>query len=192
MNKTRRIIVGISGASGAVLGTRLLEMLQSLQVETHLVISEAAKYTISQELNRSLPDIQELAYRSYSNHDIGAAIASGSFESTGMIIIPCSIKTLSSVANSYTSDLISRAADVTLKEGKDLVLVVRETPLHPGHIRLMALASKAGAVIYPPVPAFYMNPGSLQEVIDNLLGRILIRMGIENDYYHRWKGGNSL
>lgn len=192
MNKPRRLIVGISGASGAVLGARLLEILQSLEVESHLVITEAAKYTISQELDRNLADIQGLADRSYSNQDIGAAIASGSFESMGMIILPCSIKTLSSVANSYTSDLISRAADVTLKEGRALVLVVRETPLHPGHIHQMALASKAGAIIYPPVPAFYMKPASLEEVIDNLLGRILIRVGVENDYYHRWKGDISL
>lgn len=183
-----RLIIGISGASGAVLGTRMLEILNELQVETHLVITEAARYTISQELDQSLEDIRRMAHQSYSNHDIGAAIASGSFECMGMIIIPCSIKTLSSVANSYTSDLVSRAADVTLKEGRKLILAVREAPLHPGHIHQMTLASTAGAVIFPPVPAFYMKPANLQEVIDNILGRILFRMGIENDYYHHWKG----
>ena len=182
----RRLIVGITGASGAILGIRLLEILQPTQIETHLVLSDSARLTIIHESDRDLDEIQSLADRCYAFKDIGAAIASGSFSTMGMVIIPCSIKTLSAVANSYSDDLISRAADVTLKEGRPLVLVVREAPLHSGHLRLMSQAALSGAVIFPPVPAFYMQPHSVDEIIDNTVGRILARLGVENHLFQEW------
>lgn len=183
----RRLVVGISGASGAILGIRLLEILSTLEIETHLVLSPSARVTVSQETGRSIKEVQNLADVNYNPADIGAAIASGSFETMGMVIIPCSIKTLSAVANSYAGDLLSRAADVTLKEGRPLILVVREAPLHPGHIRLMGLASEAGAVIFPPVPAFYTHPKNLEEIVNNIAGRVLVRLGIRNEWYTRWR-----
>lgn len=185
VNKAR-LVVGISGASGVVLGIRMLEYLKTRPVETHLVISPSARITIAQETEWAFEDVVRLADKHYSYTDIGAEIASGSFGTSGMAVIPCSIKTLSAVANSYSQDLLSRAADVTLKEGRPLVLVVRESPLHPGHLRNMSLAAEAGAVIFPPVPAFYTKPGSLEEVINNIVGRVLARMGFENELYARW------
>jgi flavin prenyltransferase len=181
-----RLLVGITGASGVILGVRLLDALKSTAVETHLVLSPAARLTIAKETSWQVEEVLALADVSYDYSDIGAAIASGSFKARGMVVIPCSIKTLSAIANSYTADLLSRAADVTLKEGRPLVLVVRETPLHLGHLRLMTLAAEAGAVIFPPVPAFYAQPENLEDVIDNTVGRVLERVGIENDYYARW------
>jgi len=183
-----RLIVGITGASGAILGIRLLEALRPTPIETHLVLSGSAPLTIQQETDWRVTDILSLADVSYDFHNVGATIASGSFTTRGMVIIPCSIKTLSAVANSYTDDLISRAADVTLKEGRPLVLVVRETPYHPGHLRLMSEAAAAGAVIFPPVPAFYIRPRSMDEIINNTVGRILARLGIENYLYQEWQG----
>jgi 4-hydroxy-3-polyprenylbenzoate decarboxylase len=182
-----RLVVGITGASGVILGIRMLEMLRPLEIETHLVLSPAAKITIAQETDWKISAVQALADMTYDHRDIGAAIASGSFSTRGMVIVPCSIKTLSAVANSYADDLISRAADVTLKEGRPLVLVVRETPLHRGHIRLLDLAAQAGAIIFPPVPAFYARPQSVDEIINNTVGRLLARLGIENDAYLKWK-----
>jgi 4-hydroxy-3-polyprenylbenzoate decarboxylase len=185
----RRLVVGITGASGVILGIRLLEMLRHVEdIETHLVISPAGRATISQETDWKVSDVQALADVHYNHQDIGATIASGSFATMGMVIIPCSIKTLSAVANSYAEDLISRAADVTLKEGRPLVLVVRETPLHRGHIRLMSQAAEAGAVIFPPVPAFYARPASLDEAVTHTVGRVLARLGIEKMGYEEWKG----
>ena len=183
-----RLVVGISGASGVILGIRLLEVLRSMETETHLVVSPAARLTISQETDWEIEDVMALADVSYDHTDIGAAIASGSFPMAGMAIIPCSIKTLSAIANSYTSDLIARTADVMLKEGRPLVLVLRESPLHRGHIRLMSMSAEAGALIFPPVPAFYNRPASLDEIIDNIVGRVLLRLGIENELYMKWKG----
>ncbi|MBN2148242.1 MAG: UbiX family flavin prenyltransferase [Anaerolineales bacterium] len=188
MKKAERLIVGISGASGAILGIRLLEMLQGREIETHLIVSPAAEITIAQETDWQVRQVLELAHTHYSHKDIGAPIASGSFATLAMVIIPCSIKTLSAVANSYTHDLMARAADVTLKEGRPLVLVVRETPLHGGHIRLMRLAAKAGAVIFPPVPAFYARPQRVDDIINHTVGRILKRLGIENDLFDVWEG----
>lgn len=188
-SSTRRLIVGITGASGAILGIRLLEVLKPIQIETHLVFSDSARLTILHETDRDLDEIQSLADKSYAFKDVGAAIASGSFSTMGMVIIPCSIKTLSAVANSYSDDLISRSADVTLKEGRPLVLVVREAPLHSGHLRLMRQAALAGAVIFPPVPAFYTRPQSVDEIIDNLVGRILARLGVENQLFQEWHAG---
>lgn len=185
--KKRRLLVGISGASGVILGIRLLEALRPTDVETHLVLSPAARATIAEETRWSASDVQDLADVAYRFSDIGATIASGSFDTLGMVVIPCSIKTLSAIANSYSADLLTRAADVTLKEGRPLVLVVREAPLHYGHLRLMALAARAGAVIYPPVPAFYTRPQTLDDITNQIVGRVLARIGIQNDLYLRWK-----
>ena len=179
--------MGITGASGVILGIRLLEVLRSMAVEVHLVISPAAKATIAQETTWKISDVLALAEVVHNHADIGASIASGSFTTSGMVVAPCSMKTLSGIANSYAEDLISRAADVTLKEGRPLLLVVRETPLHRGHLRLMSLAAEAGAIIFPPVPAFYARPRSMEEIIDNLVGRILDRLGFENELYLKWK-----
>ncbi len=183
-----RVIVALTGASGAVLGVRALERLRTLGVETHLVLSAAGRITIAQETDRKVSDVLALAHTSYDPRDIGATIASGSYPVLGMIVIPCSVKTLSAIANSYADDLIARAADVTLKEGRPLVLVVRETPLHRGHLRLMDLAARAGAVIFPPVPAFYQRPATLDEMIDQTVARALQRLGISDTGVQPWKG----
>lgn len=183
----KRLVVGITGASGVILGIRLLEVLRSMAVEVHLVISPAAKATIAQETTWKVSDVLSLAEVVHNHADIGASVASGSFTTSGMVVVPCSIKTLSGIANSYAEDLISRAADVTLKEGRPLLLVVRETPLHRGHLRLMSLAAEAGAIIFPPVPAFYTRPQSMEDIINNMVGRVLDRLGFENDLYLKWK-----
>ena len=185
-DEKQRMLVGISGASGAILGIRLLEALRSLNIESHLVLSSNARFTIALETDWKVEDVLGLSTSAYDNLDVGAPIASGSFVNVGMVIIPCSIKTLSAIANSYSADLLTRAADVTLKEGRPLILVVREAPLHPGHLRLMNLAAESGAVIFPPVPAFYTKPQSLSEVVDNIVGRILLRMGVANKLFKRW------
>jgi 4-hydroxy-3-polyprenylbenzoate decarboxylase len=189
MSSPERLVVGISGASGAVLGVRLLEVLAQIDtVETHLIVSQAARITISDETGRSVKQVEALADVVYNPQDVGAAIASGSFPTDGMVIIPCSIKTLSAVAHCYASDLLSRAADVTLKEGRPLLLVVRETPLHLGHLRLMVQAAEMGAIIFPPVPAFYARLSSMDEMVDNTVGRILARLGIDNTLFMQWQG----
>jgi flavin prenyltransferase len=185
--RPQRLVVAITGASGVIIGIRLLQVLQPLEIESHLVLSPAAKVTIAQETDWKASDVLALADVSYSYQDIGASIASGSFATLGMVIVPCSIKTLSSVANSFAEDLITRAADVTLKEGRPLLLAVREAPLHRGHLRLMSLAAEAGAIIFPPVPAFYARPQSLDDMVNNIVGRILARIGIETDLYLKWK-----
>jgi 4-hydroxy-3-polyprenylbenzoate decarboxylase len=187
----RRLAVGITGASGVILGIRMLELLRPMAIETHLVLSPAARVTIAQETDWRVSDVEALADVTYKYQDIGAALASGSFATLGMAVIPCSIKSLSAIANSYADDLISRAADVTLKEGRPLLLVVRETPLHRGHLRLMSLAAEAGAIIFPPVPAFYARPQSIAEMVDHTVGRALARLGIENEAYLKWKGMDS-
>ncbi len=184
----RRLVVGISGSTGVILGIRLLQALQGSQVETHLVVTPAARLTIEQETDWKVDEVLALAHTSYNPRDIGAAIASGSFPTQGMAVIPCSIKSLSAIANSYSADLLSRAADVTLKEGRPLLLVVRETPLHRGHLRQMDRAAAAGAVIFPPVPAFYNRPQTIDPLVDNLVGRVLARLGIENEGYAQWQG----
>jgi 4-hydroxy-3-polyprenylbenzoate decarboxylase len=184
----RRIIVAITGASGAVYGIRTLEILRSLVVETHLIVSAAARRIIEQETGRTAAEVEGFAATVYPPDQLHAPIASGSFPVDGMIVAPCSVKTLSAVANSYTPDLISRAADVCLKEGRPLLLLVRESPLHPGHLRLMQEAAAAGAVIFPPIPVFYGNPKSVEDIVDASVGRALARIGIENDFYPRWQG----
>lgn len=184
-----RIIIGISGASGAIYGIRALQILRDdPEIETHLILTKAAGLTIEIETTWKVSEVQALASASYSDEEIEATVASGSFQTAGMLIAPCSIKTLSAVANSYADNLLTRAADVQLKEGRPVVLMVRETPLHPGHIRLMGLAAASGAVIFPPVPAFYGSPQSLDEVVSNSVGRALSRLGIENTEYPCWRG----
>jgi 4-hydroxy-3-polyprenylbenzoate decarboxylase len=190
----RRLIVGISGASGAIYGIRMLKVLaERPEIETHLVISQAARLTIAHETERTVAQVEALADRAYAPDDLAAPIASGSFGGVGgtgggMVIAPCSIKTLSAIANSYAADLLSRAADVTLKEGRPLVLLVRETPLHLGHLRLMVHAAEIGAVIFPPVPALYGRPQTVAELVDGTVGRVLARVGVENELYTRWEG----
>lgn len=191
VNLPSRLVVGISGASGAILGIRLLETTRRLGIETHLVISSAGQATIAQETNWKLEDVFALAHASYPDDTISAPIASGSYATQGMVIVPCSIKSLSAVANSYADTLISRAADVTLKEGRPLVLVVRETPLHRGHLRLMSRAAEAGAIIFPPVPAFYTHSQTIDDLVNNFVGRVLVRLGIENDLTFEWGGADK-
>ncbi len=186
-----RLIVGISGASGAIYGVRLLQVLRNVaDVETHLVMSQAARQTLSLETDYSLRDVQALADVVHDARDIAASISSGSFKTAGMVILPCSIKTLSGIVNSYTDTLVTRAADVVLKERRPLVLCVRETPLHLGHLRLMTQAAELGAVIMPPVPAFYHRPQSLDEVINQTVNRVIDQFDIElpDDLFTRWQG----
>jgi 4-hydroxy-3-polyprenylbenzoate decarboxylase len=190
--KRRRIVVGISGASGVVYGIRLLELLKRLEIESHLVMSRSAQVTLAYESDFKLADVQAMADVSYPNADIGAAISSGSFHVDGMIIAPCSIKTLSEIATGVTGSLLSRAADVILKERRRLVLMVRETPLHLGHLRSMAAVTEAGAIVYPPVPAFYAKPDSLEAMIDHTLGRVLDLFDIDSRTVSRWSGAQAL
>jgi flavin prenyltransferase len=191
LGRRRRIVVGISGASGAAYGVRLLQLLRELDVETHLVVSRSAQVTLSQEMGLQLADVKAFADVHYPNADIGAAISSGSFRVDGMIVAPCSIKTLSEIATGCTSSLLSRAADVMLKERRRLVLMVRETPLHAGHIHSLAAVTEAGAIVYPPVPAFYARPASIEEMIDHTLGRVLDLFDVDARTVRRWQGAVS-
>ena len=182
----RRLIVGITGASGAVFGVRLLELLRDQDVETHLVMSKSAEVTLACETDRKVADVQALADVCYPIGDIGAAISSGSFKTMGMVVAPCSVRSLAEIATGVTSTLLTRAADVVLKERRRLVLMVRETPFHTGHIRNMLQLSEMGAIISPPVPAFYTLPQSLEEVVDHSLGRVLDLFEIETGKVRRW------
>lgn len=187
----KRLIVGISGASGAIYGVRLLQVLRDVaDVETHLIMSQAARQTLTLETDLSLRDVQALADVVHDARDIAASISSGSFKTAGMVILPCSIKTLSGIVHSYTDGLLTRAADVVLKERRPLVLCVRETPLHLGHLRLMTQAAEIGAVIMPPVPAFYHRPQTLDDVINQTVNRVLDQFDIElpQDLFTRWQG----
>ena len=184
-----RIVVGITGSTGAIYGVRLLEVLHdSPEIETHLVVSDPAKQTIEYETGWSARDVLELASVVYEYRDIGAAISSGSFPTDGMIVAPCSIKTLSSIANSYNDNLLSRAADVTLKERRKLVLIVRETPLHRGHLRLMLEVTENGGVILPPMPSFYHRPKTVDDIVNHTVQRALDQFGIEKGLFQRWTG----
>jgi 4-hydroxy-3-polyprenylbenzoate decarboxylase len=191
-----RLIIGISGASGVIYGIRMLQALkQSDEIETHLVLTAAAKMTITQETDFNVREVEALADVVHTPGNIGASIASGSFDTMGMIIAPCSIKTLSGIAHSYDNDLITRAADVQLKEGRPVLLLLRETPLHIGHLRLMLQAAENGAIIMPPVPAFYGRPQTVDEIVNGTVGRALARIGIKNKLYFEWlgmKGGKPL
>ena len=185
----QRLIVGISGASGTVYGIRLLEMLHDAEVETHLVMSKSAEMTMAYETDLKPKDVRALAAVHYPNADIGAAISSGSFPTMGMVIAPCSIKTMSEIATGVTSTLLSRAADVVLKEKRRLVLAVRETPLHVGHLRSMLTLAEIGAVVSPIVPAFYNRPKTVDDIINHTCGRLLDLFGIDTGIVKRWKGG---
>jgi 4-hydroxy-3-polyprenylbenzoate decarboxylase len=184
----KRLIIGLTGASGVIYGIRALELLRETNVETHLVLSPAARVTIAQETDWKVSDVEALATVRHDHRDIGASIASGSFQTAGMLVAPCSVKTLSAVANSYSGDLLSRAADVCLKEGRPLLLMLRETPLHAGHLRLMQLAAEAGAILFQPVPAFYGRPQTIDDLINGTVGRALARLGFDNEAYTQWKG----
>lgn len=187
----KRLIVGISGASGAIYGVRLLEVLRESGIQTHLVMSRAAQVTLATETSLKVSQVEQLATVVHSNQDIGAACSSGSFETLGMVIAPCSIKTMSEIASGVTAHLLSRAADVTLKERRRLVLLLRETPLHLGHIRTMAAVTEAGAIVFPPVPAFYARPASLEDMVDHTIGRVLDLFEISNGLVRRWTGEKS-
>ena len=186
----RRLVVAITGASGSVYGIRALELLAPLaDVETHLIMSGPAKTTLGIESDRSVEEVESLADHVHSARDIAAPTSSGSFRTAGMLVAPCSIKSLSAIANSMAADLITRTADVTLKERRPLVLMVRETPFHIGHLRLMQQATEAGAVIFPPVPAFYNQPNSLDDVVTHSVGRAIEHLGFEVGDLQRWHGG---
>ncbi|HVP84389.1 MAG TPA: UbiX family flavin prenyltransferase [Rhizomicrobium sp.] len=190
-NTKKRLIVGISGASGVIYGVRLLEALRKTDIETHLVISKAAEMAFAYETDLKPAQIRKLANASYAVGDVGAAISSGSFKTMGMIVVPCSIKTMSEIATGVTGTLLSRAADVVLKERRRLVIALRETPLHAGHLRNLANLSDLGAVIAPLVPAFYPRPNSVDDIINHSVGRLLDHFDIETDLVDRWQGGKA-
>jgi 4-hydroxy-3-polyprenylbenzoate decarboxylase len=184
-----RLIVGISGSTGAIYGIRLLQVLRNLpDVETHLIVSAPAKRTILEETDYTIKDVEALATRSYDNRDIGAAPASGSFKTIGMAIVPCSIRTAAALATSTGDTLLCRAGDVTLKEGRPLIVGVRETPLHVGHLRQLTTLAELGAVIFPPVPAFYDRPTTLDDIVNHTVGRILDRLRLPQDLVREWSG----
>lgn len=190
-SQKNRLIVGISGASGIVYGVRLLELLRALpeeeRVETHLIMSRAAEVTLAHETDLKVREVEKLADVVHANKDIGASVASGSFRTLGMIIAPCSMKSLAEIATGVTDTLLSRAADVVLKERRRLVCMVRETPLHSGHLRNMLALSDMGAVIAPPVPAFYARPKSIDDMVDHSLGRVLDLFDLDSGTVHRWR-----
>lgn len=189
----KRLVVGISGATGAIYGVRILESLkQEAEVETHLVMSNAAALTIEEETVWRVSDVLALADHVHDIDDIGASISSGSFQTEGMVIAPCSIKSMSMISNSINANLLIRAADVMLKEKRKLVLLVRETPLHLGHLRLMAHLAEIGAVIHPPMPAFYHKPQSLDDIINHTVGRVLDQFGIGHELFKRWAGTSRI
>ena len=188
----QRLIVGITGASGAIYGVRLLRLLAATDIETHLVMSRSAKITLTQELDVGVAEVSALAKVVHQVDNIGAAISSGSFKTLGMVIAPCSMRSLAEIASGVTSSLITRAADVVLKERRRLVLLVREAPLHLGHLRAMAAATEIGAIVYPPVPAFYARPENLEQMVDHTLGRVLDLFDIETKAVSRWGGLNSI
>ncbi|HSV78681.1 MAG TPA: UbiX family flavin prenyltransferase [Ramlibacter sp.] len=186
---TRRIVVGITGATGAIYGIRLLERLRALQVESHLVVSRAGWLTLQQEMGLSRPEVQALADVNHDINDVGAAIASGSFPTAGMVVAPCSMRTLAAVAHGFNDNLVTRAADVTLKERRVLVLMARETPLTLAHLRNMTSCTEMGARIMPPVPAFYALPKTLEEMVDHTVWRVLDQFGVLGEAdYARWGG----
>lgn len=184
----RRLIVGISGASGAIYGIRILQALQGSDIETHLVISESARITLTAETEMSVAAVEALATEVHHARNIGASLASGSFKTLGMVVAPCSIRSLSEIAWGTTSTLLTRAADVVLKERRRLVLMLRETPLHAGHLQSMLQATHSGAIIMPPVPAFYAKPKTLDEMVDHSVGRVLDLFDIDTGLVARWHG----
>lgn len=189
---SKRIVIGISGASGVTYGVRMLEVLRQTDFETHLIISDAGRLNIEIETRYSPAAVEAMADFVYDHKDMAASLASGSFLTEGMVVIPCTIKSLSGIANSYNENLLVRTADVTLKEKRKLVLVVRETPLHVGHLRLMTLAAEMGAHILPPVPSFYHQPETIEDIIDQTIGKVFDYMGIEHNLFKRWRGNNQI
>jgi len=183
-----RLVVGISGASGVIYGIRLLEALQAENVETHLILTRAAEMTIAYETSYTAKQVQALAHTVYPLADVGAAIASGSFATLGMVVVPCSMKTLAEIATGVTGNLLTRAADVTLKERRRLVLVPRDTPLHLGHLRNMVSVTEIGAIVAPPMPAFYAAPKTLDDLVNHTVGRVLDLFGVESGLVQRWQG----
>ena len=182
----KRLVVGISGASGVTYGVRLLQVLKDTDYETHLIISKSGELNIQIETDYDPADVKAMADYVYDHKNIAASLASGSFLTAGMVVVPCTIKTLSGIANSYNENLLVRAADVTLKEKRKLALVVRETPLHKGHLRLLTMAADMGAHILPPVPSFYHMPKTIEDIIDQTIGKIFDFMGIEHNLFNRW------
>jgi 4-hydroxy-3-polyprenylbenzoate decarboxylase len=187
-SEPQRLVIALSGASGAILGIRMLQALQHSPIETHLIISPAAILTISSETDWTVKEVESMASEVHPHRDVGATIASGSYKTLGMVIAPCSVKTLASIAYGMTDDLTTRAADVCLKEGRPLIAVYRETPLHVGHLRALTQFAEMGGVVFPPVPAFYARPTSIDEMVDQTVGRILDRLGIDNQLVKRWAG----
>jgi 4-hydroxy-3-polyprenylbenzoate decarboxylase len=187
----KRIIVGITGATGVIYGIRLLEALKHTKIETHLILSDAGKKNILIETDLKIKDVERLVSQVHDIGNLGASISSGSFRTDGMVIVPCTIKTLSGVANSYNDNLIVRAADVVLKERRKLILVVRETPLHKGHLELMSRVADIGGIILPPIPAFYHLPRTIDDLLDHTVGKILDLLEIDNSLFARWKGINE-
>jgi 4-hydroxy-3-polyprenylbenzoate decarboxylase len=187
--RTQRLIIGISGASGIVYGIRLLQLLRNMPVETHLVMTRAAEIALAHESDCKVAEVRALADVCYGINDIGAALSSGSYRTAGMIVAPCSIRSMSEIATGVTSTLLTRAADVTLKERRRLVLMVRETPLHIGHLRTMLALSEMGAIVAPPVPAFYAGPASIAEMVDQTVGRVLDLFDLDVGIVRRWRDG---
>jgi 4-hydroxy-3-polyprenylbenzoate decarboxylase len=187
MQSKKRVILAITGASGAIYGVRALAALKELGIEVHLILSPTAASNIHHETGVDAGKLSRVADHHHACENLSAPIASGSFQTDGMLVLPCSIKTLSGIANSYAANLIQRAADVTLKEGRPLLLAVRETPFHIGHLRLMQKAAEAGAIISPPIPAFYDQPKNIEDLIHATVGRMLARIGIENDLFTPWQ-----
>lgn len=183
---TKRIVIGISGASGVIYGIKMLSLLQEKDFQTHLIISESGRQNIEIETSYKADDVAAMADYTYDNRDVGAALASGSYLTEGMVVVPCTIKTLSGIANSYTTNLLVRAADVTLKEKRKLVLVVRETPLHVGHLSLMMKTANMGAHILPPIPSFYHQPKTIDDIIHQTIGKIFDYLGVEHNLFKRW------
>jgi len=186
--QTQRIVVAITGATGVIYGIRLLQVLRDCGAESHLILSKTSKEITAAETSYVVETVENLADKVYHQDNLAASLSSGSFRTDGMVVVPCTIKTLSGIARSYNDNLIVRAADVTLKERRRLVLVVRETPLHLGHLRLMVAVTEAGAIVLPPVPAFYHGPQTIQDVIDHTVGRILDLFQVEHTLYRRWEG----
>jgi len=188
MSKPDRLIIAITGSSGTIYGMRLLQALKDSDIETHLVMSDSARITMAAETDFTAADVESLATHVHAAKNIGASIASGSFRTRGMVVAPCSVRTMSDIAWGTTANLISRAADVVLKERRRLVLLLRETPLHAGHIKTMAQVTENGAIVMPPVPAFYARPQTIDDIVDHTVGRVLDLFDIENTLMKRWNG----
>jgi len=186
--KKKRVIIGITGASGVIYGIEMLKELSKKDLETHLIISDSGKENITLETDYSVRDVESMADNVYHNDDLGAPLSSGSFLTNGMIVAPCTIKTLSGIANSYSDNLLVRAADVTLKEKRKLVLMIRETPLHKGHLKLMTMAADMGAHILPPIPSFYHHPKTIEDIIHQTIGKVFDYFGFEHNLFRRWGG----